>query len=89
MNGNGFTFVGRKPCGCCVALAVDQDPSPGVLPGMDYNQVDLALELLDWLHGGLTIVRLSDAEVRATVMKEPSFMRCAHDRTTWDQELES
>jgi hypothetical protein len=56
---------------------------------MDYNQVDLALELLDWLHGGLTIVRLSDAEVRATVMKEPSFMRCAHDRTTWDQELES
>lgn len=60
-------YVGRKACGCCVAVVTDlQDKMTGK-------------EVAEFIASGLTVERISFDDYRARIVEEPGFMGCIHE----------
>lgn len=59
-------YIARKPCGCCVACAID------------LGDDDTADSVAEWIRWGLTVERVSHEDFRLNVMKEDTFMKCPH-----------
>lgn len=58
-------YVGRRPCGCVMALAADLG---------DRYTADAVRDMI--IHGG-TVERVTREELRI-IMDEPTFMSCPH-----------
>ena len=61
-----FVYVGRKSCGCCVALVTD------------FADKLTARSVAEFIESGLTIDRYSFDQYISDVCKEPTFMNCIH-----------
>jgi hypothetical protein len=68
-------YIGRKSCGCCVAVTVDlQDKYTGKSVG-------------EFISGGLMVERITFDDYRNFVCKESSFMECPHGKEQMVMEL--
>ena len=63
MTAESMSYIGRKVCGCVVAVIVDSDE----------HRKDTAREIAAWMRDGLTIERVTVANARELVRF------CTHD----------
>lgn len=62
MTNQEMCYVGVEPCGCRVAVIVDQP----------HNKTKVAKEIASWIKDGLTVERVSVSDARGSVR------RCVH-----------
>lgn len=65
MNEDKFAYIGRKPCGCVVAVATDD------------GDVRTATHVYGFIVDGLTVDHVSWSEYRE-IAQEDTFMNCPH-----------
>jgi hypothetical protein len=58
-------WIGRKPCGCCMAVRTDE------------NDADTYQTLVEWNRSGLVTERVTWGRYRE-IANEETFMKCSH-----------
>ena len=61
-----FVYIGRLPCGCCMALT------------SDYGDKGTGRSVAEFITEGLGVNRVSWDTYRNEVSQEPTFMACPH-----------
>jgi len=60
-------YIGRKACGCCVAVMTDLGDK---MTGQAVSE---------FIQEGLTVERVTFEEYRTQIVNEPGFMGCHHE----------
>ena len=59
-------YIGRKPCGCCIAAAAD------------LGDEGTARAVAEWIKDGLTITHVDWSYYTDSILRESTFMNCTH-----------
>ncbi len=62
----GFSYIGRLPCGCVMALCAD------------YMDKSTAKDVSSFIAGGMAVERVSDTDLEEKIFKEETFFKCPH-----------